>query len=924
MKGKILTVPFSQQGITQVLFQNACDLTKTKDFSSILYIASTPRKVKETRMQFSQWVNAQAFIPPQFFTIKDFAIQLYNDYGNRFILPDFLKPVLIQSFSPKTNIGYAQRLANFIKEIKIYLFRQNLISIKKEIENLLAGYEHTLKRINEAFAIFQDYNQILNRNGWLDSEDVMQKTPTLIKHLNNFILILDAFYDLTPIEEEILKTLILQSKRTIALAYFDEEKKEVYKIPLKFLRFLQGVTDFEMEKWQQESTRRNSINYYGFSSLEEEVEGIARAIKKRYIENNLDLNKTVVTFSQLSLYAHLVERIFPKYGIPYTLIPKKNLLTSPLAISIIELLKTINEDFPRISMTITLTNPFFSNVSQTVKNYSALFAKRAKIAKGKENWFYLEKRFETYFENDIPENEQALLKATEKGVRQFLNRIKTFDKGLAKIGDWVSTLKDLLNDLGLLERIVAFDPTLNYEYKLIIETLNQLQALEADFSSKSYTLAEFTKLLNFLFNRKEYELDRKEQGIRVIDLKDTVGLDFDDLFFGGLIEGKFPNRPTKDPLLSEAVRKHLGLPDIDYHFKLQELDYFRLTNSTKKEPFLTYACEEADQLLLPSPFLQGTPIFTEPDNYLLSEEEVLRHQGQLEKITLTGLFAEVDFSQDKNALDLLQTKFGAKNYFSVTELEKYRQCPFAFYIENVLELTPEETPSYDIDAMFWGKITHRVFELLYKDGAIPIQEIESKTLLALETVLEEEKLSHFWREVCKKIFSRIIPEFIKTEEAQRREGFVPYLLEKHLRYELEPNLRIKGRFDRIDRSGKKLRILDYKTGQAWVSIPEILEYGTHLQLPLYARLMQLAKPHLAIDDIGIYSLRDMKIIWLVKGKNNLNDLITAAINFARNAVGDILGGKFKATPSEKQDCRNCDYYALCPNQQVTGSQLLES
>jgi len=484
----------------------------------------------------------------------------------------------------------------------------------------------------------------------------------------------------------------------------------------------------------------------------------------------------------------------------------------------------------------------------------------------------------------------------------------------AKIRDLVLALKGLLNNLGFSERIVTDDPTLAYEYKLIFETLNQLESLEANFGSKSYTLSEFIKLLNFLFNRKEYEPDRKEQGVLVIDLKDTIGLDITDLFFGGLIEGKFPSRVTKDPLLSEAVRKHLGLPDIDYHCKLQELDYFRLINSTEKEPFLTYTQEEGDQLFLPSPFLQGTPTMVLTDNYLLSEEEVLRYQGQLENIALTGLFSEIDFSQDENSLELLRTKYGDKNYFSVTELEKYRRCPFTFYIENVLELVPEEAPLYEIDAMFWGKITHRVFELLYKDGAIPIQEIEPKLWLAIEAVLEEEKLSRFWREVCKKIFAQILPEFIKIEEEQRRQGFIPYLLERHLRHEIEPNLRIKGRFDRIDRSGKKLRILDYKTGQVLVSLPEILEYGTHLQLPLYAQLMQIEKPHLIIDDIGIYSLRDMKIFWLVKEKNNLNDLIKAAINFARQAVEDIIGGKFKATPSEKQDCRSCDYYPLCPSQ----------
>ncbi|MDH5684811.1 MAG: PD-(D/E)XK nuclease family protein, partial [candidate division WOR-3 bacterium] len=488
------------------------------------------------------------------------------------------------------------------------------------------------------------------------------------------------------------------------------------------------------------------------------------------------------------------------------------------------------------------------------------------------------------------------------------------DKGLAGIKDWVTALKDLLTGLGLFERIVSDDPTLRYEYKLIIETLNQLQTLEANFGSKSYTLSEFIKLLDFLFDRKEYEPDRKDQAVRVIDLKDTVGLDFENLFFGGLIEGRFPSRPAKDPILSETVRKHLGLPDIEYHLKLQELDYFRLIHATEKEPFLTYAQEEADQLLLPSPFLEGEPTLFESDNYLLSVEEVLRNQGQQENISLPGLLSELDFSQDKVALDLLDQKYGGKNYFSVTELEKYRRCPFTFYIENVLELSPEEEPLYEVDALLWGTIAHDVLHLLYRDGAVPLDKLETKFMEALDAVLKEKKLPYFWQEVARKIFARILPELIEIESEQRQNGFSPYLLERYLRHEIIPGLRIKGRFDRIDRCGKLLRVLDYKTGSIYVSLKDIKDYGTHLQLPLYAKMMQLEKPHSTIDDIGIYSLREMKIHWLVKGKNNLQELMSAAVNFANSAVASIRQGKFPVLSVDDQDCRRCEYFALCPKQ----------
>lgn len=917
-KGKIFLIPFGLGGITKTLFQTVCDLSEENNFSSILYIAPTPRKVKETQMQLSHWVKAKAFIPPQFFTIKDFALKLYNQYGDKFILPDFLKPVLLQSLNPKIGIIYAQRIANFIKELKLYLFHSDLNRIQQAICHLLAGYESTLKRIDEAFQIYKAYNKQLQDKGWVDSEDIMLLTPTLIANLKDFILILDGFYALTPIEEEIIKALIKQSQKTIALAYFDENQAviESYRIPQKFFQFLSAAADFEIVRLASKLGKiRFSAKYYGFPSLEEEVEGIAREIKKRFLENNLNLEKTVVTFSQLSLYSPLVERVFPKYGIPYTLIPKKNLKTSPIAITILELLKMIAEDFPKTATLIVLTNPFFPNIPSVVKNYLALFAKWSKIKKGGENWFYLKRRVEDYFVNEeILEMARRIIKETETGVRNFLNQIKNFMQGPTGLDKWVAQLKELLVKLGLKANLFTDDPTLHYEYELIIETLSELQRLSIDFATKSYSLNEFIKLLNFLFDRKEYEPDRKEHGIRVIDIKDTVGIDFDHLFFGGLIEGKFPNRPAKDPILSEAVRKHLNLPDIDYHFKLQELDYFRLLNSTETEPFLTYAQEEADQLLLPSPFLEGTPSVLPSDNYLLSEEEVLRTRGQTENIPLSDLIGEIDFSQDKSVLDLLATKYGGKYYFSVTELEKYRRCPFVFYIENVLAVVPEEESWYEVDALLWGNIAHQVLYRLYQNEIPSIKEIPKKFMQVLETVLTETKLSRFWQDIARKIFDRLIFNFVQIESELRQQGFVPYLLERHTRHEIAPNLRVKGRFDRIDRNVNKLRILDYKTGQVQINLSQIVHQGTHLQLPLYAKLMQLEKSNSIIDDIGIYSLREMKIKWLVKGKNNLAALIDAAVNFAQAAVNSIRQGKFLATTVDDQNCRNCNYLALCPKQ----------
>ena len=76
----------------------------------------------------------------------------------------------------------------------------------------------------ETIEIFRKYQETLTAQNLIDENDVMTECPAIIKEHNYSpaILILDGFYEITPSEELILKSLIEQAGTTLISIPYDE------------------------------------------------------------------------------------------------------------------------------------------------------------------------------------------------------------------------------------------------------------------------------------------------------------------------------------------------------------------------------------------------------------------------------------------------------------------------------------------------------------------------------------------------------------------------------------------------------------------------------------------------------------------------------------------------------------------------------
>jgi exonuclease V gamma subunit len=137
------------------------------------------------------------------------------------------------------------------------------------------------------------------------------------------VLLLDGFMDLTKLEEEFIKYLVFSFEDVFALAYYDPYEEDPNFLPKEFSDFLLSLSSFSIVKVKgsEDWRKRREMNFFAFPSREEEVEWIARSIREVASERKVPLHKILVTFPDLESYSGIIERVFKKHRIPFTIYP---------------------------------------------------------------------------------------------------------------------------------------------------------------------------------------------------------------------------------------------------------------------------------------------------------------------------------------------------------------------------------------------------------------------------------------------------------------------------------------------------------------------------------------------------------------------------------------------------------------------------
>jgi ATP-dependent helicase/nuclease subunit B len=286
----------------------------------------------------------------------------------------------------------------------------------------------------------------------------------------------------------------------------------------------------------------------------------------------------------------------------------------------------------------------------------------------------------------------------------------------------------------------------------------------------------------------------------------------DLMILGGLNEGTWPALPTPDPWLAPRIRHELGLPSLERRIGLSAHDFASALGG--RQVLVTRARRDARSPAIASRFWL-----------------------RLEAMT-GGLTRSPQHKRWAQALDRPAEYRPARQpapqppeterprRISVTEVDRLKADPFAFYARKMLRLMPLDPIDADPSPAWRGTAVHDVLEAWMKDDDCDPAKLRPRAEALLQASSAHPLMRALWQPRLLEAIDWIADEVAKNQEQGRR----PLRAEAFGECKLD-GVDLYGMADRIDRAADgTLVVLDYKTGTP--PGPKAVAEGYSMQLGL--------------------------------------------------------------------------------------------
>ena len=424
--------------------------------------------------------------------------------------------------------------------------------------------------------------------------------------------------------------------------------------------------------------------------------------------------------------------------------------------------------------------------------------------------------------------------------------------------------------------------------------------------------------------------------------------DFDTVYLVGLTQREWPESARGSIFFPSAMLKDLGWPD-DADGRASERAAFTdlLRLATARVIVSTFTLED-DAIVEPSPFLEDVNdagLEVRQDSALL-ETLVFSHEAMV----ADAAGAHVLEGQAAGWLALRQSRTTAADPrfhgtaspagltgYKVSSLDRYVECPFVFFSEQVLKLKEEPEDEEGLSPRTQGRLLHEVFESFFRiwqdagRGAIVPDNLPDAQALFVEAV--EAKLATMPEgdaaiERVRLLGSPVAPglgDIVLGLEAQRAGDIVERLLEFSLNGDADVRtpdgprrVALRAIADRIDlMADGTFRVFDYK-----LSKPPDTRYA--VQLPAYAAA---ARSRLGGRHGRSWTPSDAAYVAfgkapyykpLVTDPDELDAALADGEARLADAVDRIERGSFPPQPRNRHRCSYCAFSGVCRKDYVGG------
>ncbi|MBX9882788.1 MAG: double-strand break repair protein AddB [Sphingomonas sp.] len=286
----------------------------------------------------------------------------------------------------------------------------------------------------------------------------------------------------------------------------------------------------------------------------------------------------------------------------------------------------------------------------------------------------------------------------------------------------------------------------------------------------------------------------------------------DLMVLGGLNESVWPGQSAPDPWLAPRIRAELGLPGLDRRVGLAAHDLASALGAP--EVLLTRAKRDAKGPAIASRFWLRLQALTGG----LPRRRDLEHFAQ-------AIDTPAGFDPAKRPEPCPPAALRPKR-ISVTEVDRLKADPFAFYAKRVLGLAPLDAVDADPSAAWRGTAVHAILEAWARDDACAPGKLRARAETLMRAPGTHPLLRALWQPRLIEAIDWIARETQQLVEQGRR----VIAVEQSGMIDLA-GVQLRGKADRIDRTADGgLVVIDYKTGKA--PSAKAVRAGFSLQLGL--------------------------------------------------------------------------------------------
>ncbi len=401
------------------------------------------------------------------------------------------------------------------------------------------------------------------------------------------------------------------------------------------------------------------------------------------------------------------------------------------------------------------------------------------------------------------------------------------------------TIPELINYIRIL--LVKFaesgKDTLQQEFLLHFYAI--LNRLKDFIETTKLKLDEesFLKLFRQLVNVNKLPFEGEPlEGLQVMGAMETRNLDFDRIIIFSMNEGIFPPSRPAASFIPYNLRQAFELPVFDHQEAMYAYIFYRMIQRAG-EIYLIYDTSEHHGLTGEvSRFVKQLQF--ELKNILKVESKIVA--PPIPAYSVRNLSVLKNPSMVRKLDRYINQKGNDEYCLSPSALNTYQECNLRFYFRYILGLSEEDEVQEGMDPVLFGKIFHKTMELAYKNHNID----GNRKVLPGHIVKIKKNIGGFVEEAFRYHFDQgkahdhfdfygqniIIREIVKKMALKLLDYDLKYAPFEILGLEKDPgrgnplkieinrhgekiNVNIGGTIDRIDKRGKVVRILDYKTGR---------------------------------------------------------------------------------------------------------------